>query len=128
MTTFTDDAREWLADLSLGNVSTQIDAVAIGTGKNEGPGASALANQEYRTDTGDPNVTITDTGTGSYSVALQVTGGTEIPAGTQITEMGILADGIGGGGILVFIDQFDYIEVPGGETVEFPIDDISYIR
>lgn len=122
MTTVTDDGLDWLGDKSLDRVASRIDAIAVGTGTNESNGASALGNEEYRSNHSNNNVEFVETGaTGEYDAIITVKGGTEVPAGTTITEVGVFAGGDGGGGTLVAIDEFAGVTVEDGHTEEFTV-------
>lgn len=123
MTTTTDDGLETAGDLMIGAVSGQIDALAIGSGTgSEGTGATSLNNEEYRAAVSNSNVELIETGqTGQSELIIRVKGGTEVPAGTPITEMGAFFNGAGGGGTLVYIDNFNAKTVEAGHTEEFTI-------
>lgn len=122
MTTVTDDGLEWWGDKSIDNVSTRLDAIAVGTGTNEATGASTLGSEAYRSNYTNSNVQFVETGaTGEYEAIITVKGGTEVPAGTSITEVGVFAGGQGGGGTLVAIDEFSAITVENGHTEEFTV-------
>lgn len=123
MTTTTDDGLEVVGDLLIGAVSGQIDALAIGSGTgSETTDGTSLNNEEYRAPVTNSNVSLIETGqTGQSELVIRVKGGTEVPAGTPITEMGAFFNGEGGGGTLVFIDNFDAKTVEAGHTEEFTI-------
>lgn len=123
MTTTTDDGLEIAGDLLIGAVSGQIDALAIGSGTgSESTDATSLNNEEYRAPVTNSNVELIETGqTGESELIIRVKGGTEIPAGTPITEMGAFFNGDGGGGTLVYVDNFDAKTVEAGHTEEFTI-------
>lgn len=123
MTTTTDDGLEVVGDLLIGAVSGQIDALALGSGTgSETTDATSLNNEEYRASTSNNNVELIETGqTGESELIIRVKGGTEVPAGTPITEMGAFFNGDGGGGTLVYIDNFDAKTVEAGHTEEFTI-------
>lgn len=123
MTTTTDDGLEIVGDLLIGAVSGQIDALALGSGTgSETTDATSLNNEEYRASTSNNNVELIETGqTGESELIIRVKGGTEVPAGTPITEMGAFFNGDGGGGTLIYIDNFDAKTVEAGHTEEFTI-------
>lgn len=123
MTTTTDDGLEVVGDLLIGAVSGQINALAIGSGTgSETTDATSLNNEEYRAPLTNSNVELIETGqTGESELIIRVKGGTEVPAGTPITEMGAFFNGDGGGGTLVFVDNFDAKTVEAGHTEEFTI-------
>lgn len=120
MATLTDDGLVWLGDKALDGVDSRIDAVAVGTGQNESGDASSLGNEAYRADYTMANVEFADvSGLGAFEARIEVQGGTEVPAKTEISEIGVFAGGAGGGGTLIVIDEFDAIEVGDGHTEEF---------
>lgn len=123
MTTTTNDGLEVIGDLIIGNVDAEIDAIAVGSGTgSEVDDASSLNNEEHRATVSDTNVEIIETGeTGQSELIIRVKGGTEVPAGTPITEVGAFFNGAGGGGTLVFVDNFDATNVEAGHTEEFTI-------
>jgi hypothetical protein len=123
MTTTTDDGLEVVGDLLIGAVSGQINALAIGSGTgSETTDATSLNNEEYRAPLSNSNVELIETGqTGESELIIRVKGGTEVDAGTPITEMGAFFNGEGGGGTLVFVDNFDAKTVEAGHTEEFTI-------
>lgn len=123
MTTTTDDGLEVVGDLLIGAVSGQINALAIGSGTgSETTDATSLNNEEYRAPLTNSNVELIETGqTGESELIIRVKGGTEVPAGTPITEMGAFFNGDGGGGTLVFVDNFDAKTIEAGHTEEFTI-------
>jgi len=123
MTTTTNDGLEVIGDLIIGNVDAEIDAIAVGSGTgSEVDDASSLNNEEHRASVSDTNVEIIETGeTGQSELIIRVKGGTEVPDGTPITEVGAFFNGAGGGGTLVFVDNFDATNVEAGHTEEFTI-------
>jgi hypothetical protein len=123
MTTTTDDGLEIVGDLLIGAVSGQIDALAVGSGTNsESPTATALGNEEHRAAVSGTNADLIEAGqTGQLELIIRVKGGLEVPDGTQITEIGAFFNGAGGGGTLVFIDNFSAVTVEAGNTEQFTI-------
>jgi len=123
MTTATDNGLEIVGDLLIGAVSGQIDALAVGSGTgSESTTATALNNEEHRAAVSDSNVELIETGgTGESELIIRVKGGLEVPAGTAIAEVGAFVNGAGGGGTLLFIDNFSPVTVESGHTEEFTI-------
>ena len=122
MTTVTDDGLEWQGDRAISDNTSKIDAIAVGTGQNESTGASELGNEEHRSDVNSSNVELIETGDlGEFEAVITVKGGTEVPADTDVTEIGVFAGGIDGGGTLVIIDEFAAVTVEGGHTEEFTV-------
>lgn len=124
MTLLTDDGREWYGDKAIDAVATRLESVAVGTGSgSEDPDSSTLANETYRNDISSANVEIVEVdAVGSLEASIEVTGGTEVPAGAKITELGVFADGVNGGGTLVWIDEFAAVTVEGGHTEVFSVE------
>lgn len=123
MTTTTDSGLEAISDILIGNRSTEIDALAIGTGTGtEGSSATSLGSEVFRAGVADSNVELIETGaTGETELILRVKGGTDVTAGTALTEVGVFIDGAGGGGELVVIDNFAEVIIETGHTEEFTI-------
>jgi len=120
MTTITDNGLEWKAGSLVGNHG-DIDAVAVGSGTGaEDTGATSLATQEYKALASNEDVVIQETSAqGEYEAIITVTGGQEVPAGTDITEMGVFGGANGGEDVLVVIDEFAAVTVEQGHTEEF---------
>lgn len=123
MTTTTDEGLEVIGDLLIGNINGEIDALAVGSGSgSEDSSATSLNNEEHRAAKTGSNVELIETGqTGESQLIIRVKGGTEVPAGTPISEVGAFFNGDGGGGTLVFVDEFDSVTVEAGHTEEFTI-------
>lgn len=115
MTQITDNGRDWYQDRARGD-GKPIDEVAVGSGSgSEADDATALADEEYRGQIADGNIELEDTDdTGRLYATIEIAGGTEVSGGTDISEMGIFA-----GGVLVWVDNFDTVEIEPGVTEEF---------
>jgi hypothetical protein len=123
MTTITDDGFEALADVLIGLTQTRIDAIAVGTATgSEVQNASTLGNEVFRADKSDPKTSFADTGSGGQlEITIAVTGGTDVPANTQITELGVFEDGANGNGRLTVIDQVPAVTVENGDIEQFTV-------
>jgi hypothetical protein len=125
MTTLTDVGLEAIADIILGLTSTRIDTLAVGTATGtETTGATALGNEIFRANVSDTNISLVDSGPGGQTEAsIVVKGGLDIPAGSQITEVGVIENGAGGGGNnrLVFIDNVPAVTVNNGDSEQFTV-------
>jgi len=123
MTTITDNGLEVVGDLLIGAVSGQIDALAVGSGTDsESTTATALNNEEHRAAVSGGNVELIETGaTGETELIIRIKGGLEVPAETAISEVGAFFNGAGGGGTLLFIDNFNSVTIESGHTEEFTI-------
>lgn len=75
-------------------VTAVFDTVAVGTGTNSPSGNdTTLDNQVYQGDKSGTNVTIErGPGTGEIRTTIEITGGTEVPSGSDITEIGFFTD------------------------------------
>jgi hypothetical protein len=126
MTTLTDVGLEAIADIVLGLTNTRIDTLAVGTATGtETAGATSLGNEIFRANVSDTNISLVDSGPGGQTEAsIVVKGGLDIPAGSQITEVGVFEDGAGGGGRICFIDNIPSVTVNNGDSEQFtvPID------
>lgn len=133
MVAITNGWLELLSDIALGKSDDEIHAVAVGIGTgNEGQGANQLANEVYRSNKTNADVSFDEQGgTGQFRATLRVTAGgstanveTSNPDENDITEIGIFTKQ----GELVVIDEFTSpIEIPAGHTEEFTID-ANYTR
>jgi hypothetical protein len=123
MTTTTDDGLEVIGDLLIGAVSGQIDALAVGSGTgSESTTATSLNNEQHRATVSGSNVELVETGqTGEVELIIRVKGGLEVPAGGPITEVAAFLNGSGGGGTMVFVDNFNAVTVEAGNTEQFSI-------
>jgi hypothetical protein len=123
MTTTTDDGLEWASEVIVGDRAEELNAIAVGTGTgNEGTGATSLANQVHKNDQTDADCTFKDlSATGELEAIITVTGGTEVTAGTTITEIAVFGGFNGGSDTLVVIDEFAGVTVEDGHTEEFTV-------
>jgi len=123
MTTATDDGLEALSDAAHGFTSDEIDAIAVGTGTgNEATGATSLASEAYRADRTSEDVEFVETdATGAVEAIITVTGGQEVPADTDITEIGVFIGETNGNATLLIIDEFAAVTVEDGHTEEFTV-------
>lgn len=117
MTTVTDAGLNWYQDRSIGVETGQIDEVAVGSGSgSESATTGGLDNEVYRGSTQDTNVTFNRTETGRLEATITIQGGTEVPAGTEISEMLIE---VSGAQVIIAIDNFSAVTVVSGNTEEF---------
>lgn len=110
--TFTDDGVEWISQKSVDDsVTSVIHTIAVGTGTSSPIGSDETMESEvYRTNRENANCTVDVTSNlGEVRATITISGGTEVPDGTTITEFG------------VFIDDEDetmiYREVTSGRTI-----------
>lgn len=92
-----DEGLEWFVEKSL-NESDVVDEIVYDVGV--GSGAASLSStdtqldvQEHRSNNSDSIVSIVNTSPqdGEIEVKITISGGTEVPAGTTITELGVWA-------------------------------------
>lgn len=119
MTTTPDTGLDRIATSIINTVSH----VAVGTGRNESASATALGSRAFAASRSDAPVEILQPGeTGEIEVVIAIKGGTEVPAGTGISEIGVFDGDPGGtGATLLFIDEFQTVTVEDGHTEEFTI-------
>lgn len=119
MTTTTDQGLDWYADKARGVVTDDLDTIALGTGTgNESTTATSLANQVHQQDDSGSDVTFPDgDAAGEFEAVINITGGAEVPDGTEITEIAVFSNS----GVLVHIDEFSKVTVDQGHTEEFTV-------
>lgn len=117
MTTLVDVGRAYLDDYLYGRESDPIDTIAVGTGDSpESTEDKALSNEVYRSDVTNENVRfpeVPDTTSSTYA-SIDVVGGLEVPAETEITEVGVF---IGGQNVLIYRDVRNPVTVESGVEV-----------
>lgn len=123
MTTITDDGLEAIGDILLGLTQSRINEIAVGTATgSEVASANALGNEVFRADQASTKTSFADSGTGGeLEVTVAVTGGTDVPANTQIAEVGVFEAGSGGSGRLIVIDQIPAVTVENGDIEQFTV-------
>ena len=90
-----NDGLDWYRDKGLGNRTNEaIDTIKVGTGTNAPSSTdSSMQNEVHTSDTSNGNVTIKSTGSvGEYRAQISVSGGGEVPAGTDISEFGVFTN------------------------------------
>lgn len=91
--------------------------VAVGTGTAT-PTASdtELENEVYRTSTDGPNASVANTSTdGQLTVTITVSGGTELTAGTAVTELGVFSPD----DVLLYRETRPATTIEAGDGVRF---------
>lgn len=92
----TDEGRDWLKEKIFNNESDETPyIVAVGDGTNSpASGNTSLQNELYRANDDDSNCTIAPTSnTGEFEWRITISGGTEVPAGTDVSEIAIISSG-----------------------------------
>jgi len=107
----------------LGQTTELLDVVALGTGTATPTETdTSLANELYRSTRSDSNVSIDLSGSepGEIVARITVSGGTEVSAGTTITEIGLLGDQ----DTLLYRETFSGVTIDSGDrkTFEFAIE------
>lgn len=92
----TDEGHNWLKDKVVNQeAGEKMYIVAVGDG-TASPTASdtSLANELYRANDDDSNCVVTSTSNvGEVQFRITLSGGTEVPAGSTITEFGVFTSG-----------------------------------
>lgn len=112
---YTDDGRNFFEQaIADGSFSSVIDTLAVGNG-NGAPDTSdsSLDNLLYEEDDTASNVSISrGPGIGEIRATIEFTGGTEVPAGSDVSELGVKV-----GGTLVYREvRSSAITVTSGES------------
>lgn len=104
MTVFTNDGRAYLDDLRFGRVTDPIDTIKVGVGTApESIDDQTLDDHVYTSHVSNSNVRFSPVPNFPSSTygAIDLHGGTEVPGGTEITELGVY---VGAQDLLVFRD------------------------
>lgn len=114
-----DVGKDWFANRAEDSSSSDyIDFVAVGSG-NTAPSSSdtQLDVEEYRASKSDSNIEVkTTSNTGEIRCTVSITGGTEVTAGTEVWEFGLLSNG----GTLLYREVRDSsVTVDSGDTKTF---------
>lgn len=111
----TDVGRDIIEEIVVGESSAVLDEIAVGNATS-GPSTSdtSMTSELHSADSSSSGVSATaGTGTGELQFDISVTGGTEVPADAEITEIGIKASD----GTLVYHEiRSTAIDVPSGVT------------
>lgn len=122
MTTLTDDGLAYLADHAAGVVPEPINTVAVGTGTApEAHADSSLDSPIYRASTASDNARLvpSETDATRYQGVIDVTGGNEVPAGTEITEIALMVARENDPDILVMREVQSASIVDAGHVVSY---------
>lgn len=106
----TDSGLSWLVDFAAEQTDVAFQSVAVGSGDTQGSlDQSALNDELYRSDISESNSSVeSTTDVGEIIIKITVSGGTEVPAGSTITEIALfLSD-----------DTIFYLESEKNVTVE----------
>lgn len=92
----TDEGRNWLRDKLFNDETDETPyIVAVGDGTTSVSGSDVALDKElYRANDDDSTVTVEQTtNTGEFEFRITISGGTEVPAGSDISEFGIISGG-----------------------------------
>jgi len=119
MTTTPDNGLDRIAT----SIADAVSHVAVGSGTNESTSATALGNREFAAARSTTTVEILQPGaTSEIEAVIAVKGGTEVPGGTGISEVGVFDDDPAvAAATLLFIDEFPTVTVEDGHLEEFTI-------
>jgi len=90
-----NDGLSWYRDKGIGNRANEvINTVKVGTGTSSPSSTdSSMQSEVHTSNTSNSNVTIESTGSiGEYKAQISVSGGGEVPAGTDISEFGVFTN------------------------------------
>lgn len=117
-TTIPNDGLNWVADAATPGVDEpKLQYVSVGTGTSSPKiDDTDLESETYRSDIDTATSSIDrSSSTGSIRASITVSGGTEVPSGEEITELGIFTES----GELVYREVRDVISIGDGERVTF---------
>ncbi|WP_153952858.1 hypothetical protein [Halosegnis longus] len=91
---FTIEGINWLADVITGDIDSEVTTIAVGTGSTTPLRTDTeLENEVYRTNTSNSNCSIRPTSNdGEMAFTINISGGTEVPDQTEITEFALFTD------------------------------------
>ena len=113
-----DEGLDWISDYTVPGVpAPELQYVAIGTGTpNTESDDTSLESSEYRASIDGGNASIESTSsTGEIRASITVSGGTEVEADSDLTELGILTEEYD----LVYREVRNAVTVEQGERVTF---------
>lgn len=114
--TVTEDGTEVFAELGSGATSSGVEAVALGEGTSDVSETDQSMESEVHREAPE---TITKTGNGEREYSITVTGGTEVPAGTDVSEFGLFDTTTADSGRMIYHEVEDPITVNDGVSQEF---------
>lgn len=121
-----DTGRDWIANKIIpGETAAELKYVSIGTGTTKtASDDTALASEIHRSDTTGQNSSVSKNSlTGSVRVSVTISGGTEVPSGADITELGVFtADDE-----LIYREVRDVVTIDDGERITFEFT-ISFVN
>lgn len=114
--TVTEDGTEVFADLGAGATTSGVEAVAIGSGTSDVSETDKSMESEIHREAPE---TITKTGNGEREYSITVTGGTEVPSGSEISEFGLFDSTTANSGRMIYHEVELPITVNQGVAQEF---------
>lgn len=126
-TVITSVGQEWISEHVVGDRSgDEFYVVGVGEGTTA-PAESdtALQSEIYRANDSDSNCTVeATTNTGEVTSRITVSGGTEVPAGSSITELGLFTKD---SDTLIYRETRNAVTIDSGDrkTFEFDLDVVN---
>lgn len=116
--TLTTNGLEWLIDRAVGEADKTQLVVAVGTGTTApADDDTSLENEVYRAKDGDEDAAVFNNATDPWLVAeIEVTGGLDVPANTEISELGFFAEDNSNNEVLVYRGIREPVPVENGQT------------
>lgn len=119
-----NEGQEWVSQKIMGNLDSEYAyEIAVGTG-TASPTTSdtSLSNEIYRANSDDSIASISLTSSsGGIQCRITITGGTEVPSGSKITEFGLF---VNNGSTMLYREVRSSVKLDSGErqTFEFTLD------
>jgi hypothetical protein len=113
-----DEGLEWVTDKTFGsNPSEYAYIVAVGDGQSSpSPGDTELDNEVYRSNDDSNDCTVEKTSATEITARITLSGGLQIPADTDVNELGIF---ISDGTTLLYREVNDTVTIGSGEKQTF---------
>jgi hypothetical protein len=124
-TVLTDAGLDHIADLLVGNKTTRMDTIAVGSSKNSSgidQSNTSMFDEVYRSDDSVPHVIVDETSSdGSVEAKITLSAGNdsddEVAANTSISEFGLLTSD----GVLIIHEIRDEVVLQNNDTKTFTI-------
>lgn len=118
-----DEGLDWVADRMIFSDASDLGEVAVGNGDTEpAAGDSSLESELYRASSDQENCTIERSSSlGEIQCTITISGGTEVDAGSQISELGLFSLA----GDLVYREVRSSVEINEGERVTFEFEVVA---
>lgn len=117
-----NEGEEWMSQKLFDGVSGTPFIIAVGTGSTSPTESdTSLANEVYRANDNDSNCTVQPTSNnGEFVGKITISGGTEVAAGTDVTEFGLYPSD---GSTLLYREVRTAVTIQSGDrkTFEFTV-------